>query len=949
MAEGAEVARAVVTLIPSMKGSQETITKELTGASEPAGKSAGQAIGNNMVSSISSSMSAAGATLTKGVTVPLAAIGTASVMAFKEVDSGLDTIRTKTGASGDALEQMGGIMENIATSIPTSFDEAGAAIGEVNTRFKLTGQDLEDLSTEFIKFAKLNNTDVSSSVDNVSKVIEAFGMEAEDAGGLLDALNQVGQDTGVDMDTLSTYLYQNATQLQEMGMSAYDAAGFLGACDTAGLDISTTMMGLKTAMKNATGEGKDLDTFLSEFSNTMNSNASESDKLAAAYETFGTRAGGAIYNAVKNGKLDLEDLTGSLGDFAGSVDKTFDEVIDPTDQFTQVLNELKIMGADIAQAILPVLKDVLDSILPVIKNLVDGWNNLPPGMQDFIVKAGLVVAAIGPVLSIGGNLVGMVSDIKGAFGNLTTTFSSASQSFGGITGLMKSNVSDLTETMTGKLGVAGAAVGTFMAAFSITDWILEITGAKEQLEQFGSDIYDFFHQAEQASVDLTNSAMAAFEAYALRGEGTFEEVMQKLTEAQKAASDANTSITNQDAETLQKYIDLMENGVAETRAKEAQARQAANDTMIAENQMTAETLKATMDAAQNYIETGAGNTENIMANLQTAYEQYSAQNDATSQEAAASVKAMMDEMTAALSSTSETMSFTAETAAENLQIALADATAYLETGKGDTEQILENLQAAYEFYASQTDDSSQAVATSVDQMVSAVESASGVSISATENLEENTTADLAAISQAMSDLGITDVGQFVTAIETGLNSVDTAFGTTQESLSRHMTNMSTDTSNAMKEIQNKFTEMKTSVNATMKKVSQEVSNEIRKIQNQFSSAQLRFNQHIALPHFSMSGSFNAETGQVPSVSVSWYKKAAEEGALFANPAIIGVGDASQPEMLIGQDTLYQQISKAMSENNGGDIIIPVYLGGEMLDEIVLKAIQRNNYRSGGRS
>jgi len=814
---------------------------------------------------------------------------------------------------------MGGIMENLASNIPTSFEEAGSAIGEVNTRFKLTGQDLEDLSGKFIKFAKINKTDVSTSVDNVSKVIGAFGMDASEAGNVLDALNKIGQDTGVDMDTLSTSLSQNAAQLQQMGLSAYEAAGFLGSCDMAGLEISTTMMGLKTAMKNAAKDGKDLDTFLSEFSATMNSNASESDKLAAAYETFGTRAGGAIYNAVKNGKLDLEDLTGSLDDFAGSVDKTFSETVDPTDEFVQVLNELKIMGADLAKAIMPVLKDVLDSIIPIIKDMTDAWNSLSPEMKEFIIKAGMAAAAIGPFLSVGGNLISSIGKIKGAFSGLSTSFSTTASSFGGITGLMKSNVSDLTSTMTGKLGVAGAAVGTFMAAFSITDWILEITGAKEQLEQFGSDIYDFFHQAENASVDMTNSAMAAFEAYAFRGEGTYEQVLQQLTEAQQAASEANTNITNQDAETLQKYIDLMENGVAEARAKEAQARQLASETMITENEMTAESLKATMDLAQQYIETGAGNSEVIMANLQTAYNQYSAQNDATSQEAAASIKAMMENMTTAMSTTAETMSFTAETAAQNLETALADASSYLETGKGDTEAILNNLRAAYDYYASQTDSSSQAVATSVDQMVSAVEAASGVSISATEDLESNTVADLASISQAMSDLGITDVGQFVSAIETGVSSVDTA-----------------------------FSEMEASIQTSMSNASSEVAKAISDIENQFSSAELSFNQHIDLPHFSLSGSFDAKSGRVPSVSVSWYKRAAEEGARFSNPTVIGVGDANQPEMLIGENTLYEQVSKAMEENNGGDIIIPVYLGGERLDEVVLKASQRSNYKSGGR-
>ena len=107
-----------------------------------------------------------------------------SLAAFNEVDSGLDTIITKTGARGEALDDMTGILERITTSISTFFETAGTAIGEVNTSFGVTGNQLEDLSTMFIKFAELNNTDVSNAVDITQKVMTAFGLTTDDVGGL---------------------------------------------------------------------------------------------------------------------------------------------------------------------------------------------------------------------------------------------------------------------------------------------------------------------------------------------------------------------------------------------------------------------------------------------------------------------------------------------------------------------------------------------------------------------------------------------------------------------------------------------------------------------------------------------------------------------------------------------------------------------------------------------
>ena len=151
--------------------------------------------------------------------------------------------------------------------------------------------------------------------------MNAFGMDASEADNLLDALNATGQATGIDMDTLANALSSNAAQLKEMGLTAQQAAGFMGMVEMSGLDTSAAMMGLKTAMKNATADGKTLDQALAEFSTTMQGSGSDAEKLQAAYDLFGSKAGASIYNAVQTGKLNLSDFSGFLGDFEGSVEK----------------------------------------------------------------------------------------------------------------------------------------------------------------------------------------------------------------------------------------------------------------------------------------------------------------------------------------------------------------------------------------------------------------------------------------------------------------------------------------------------------------------------------------------------------------------------------------------------------------------------------------------------
>lgn len=76
--------------------------------------------------------------------------------------------------------------------------------------------------------------------------------------------------------------------------------------------------------------------------------------------------------------------------------------------------------------------------------------------------------------------------------------------------------------------------------------------------------------------------------------------------------------------------------------------------------------------------------------------------------------------------------------------------------------------------------------------------------------------------------------------------------------------------------------------------------------------------NIKLPHFNISAGKApwgiGGAGEKPSFSVDWYAKAAEKGAIFDTPQIIGVGDAAQPELLIGTDTLKDIIGRGVTNN-----------------------------------
>lgn len=903
MAEGYEVAKAVVTLIPSMQGSQAAITKELTGASAVAGKSAGETMGKGMSGGLSSSMASVGKTIagvTAGVVGGVAAVGAVLMDSFKEVDAGLDTIRTKTGASGQELEGMRTNMENLATSIPTSFEEAGAAIGEVNTRFGLTGTALEDLSGQFIKFAKLNDTDVSTSVDNVSKVINAFGMDASETGNILDALNKVGQNTGVDMNTLTTTLSQNAAQLQEMGLSAYDAAGFLGECDVAGLEISTTMMGLKTAMKNATAEGKPLDEFLGEFTQTMNSNASESDKLSAAYETFGTRAGGAIYNAVKNGKINLEDLTNSLGDFEGSVDSTFEAVTDPTDEFGEVLNRLKIVGADLAEKAMPLVQTALEGVAGAIEFVVDALTPAETSLTRFIDATGEAIDKNRDAISASEQAV---NDTLASVGEMEiykdTLMDLLNQSEK--TEIEQFMLKDAVEQLSASVPGLKEAYDEVNGTFSISnDEILEMIenaealalknammeAQKETMEEYAKALVDSkmaYQGVKQAAEEFNNTSEYTYSGLegllAVGGDASkmLSDQSRHLTEANDKYSQASENL-----ERARKNMEILPDALEDLQKELGQDTPAAAE--AAANGLNEVGDAATDSAAE--VSTASATTEAEMAAMEEAAqkleEEYIKLQDTVQQTVSNSIS-IFDEFSGGTELTVDKM-------IENLQGANAGVEQWIEDMKLLGEKAGKDFpQALYDELLTQ---GPEKTASAVRALAEAAQNESPqFETVANEYANKLNLANKAENLAAFSSAGKDVASKTAQGVKDGTGQVEQA--------SKAMANQSMTAANA--EIDQGTTNMRNTALMGMNSVNNTVLGQLNIMNDNFSTymgmiegnvggminsvrsalAQPIYGPNIKVPHFTMSGSFNAQTNSVPTVSVAWYAK----GAIFQSPTI----------------------------------------------------------------
>jgi phage-related minor tail protein len=299
--------------------------------------------------------------------------------AYQEFDNGYDIIVAKTGTSSEALEGLTESYGNVMKSVITDTETAGSAIGEINTKFGLTGEELEDLSTKFIKFADLNNTDVVSSIDSVQSACEAWGIESENVGDLLDLLNSASQKTGASVDSLASSLTTNAASLKDMNLNVDEAVTFMGKLETSGVDAETVMAALKKALANSAKEGKSTADTLSELQEAMESADSTSEATVAAMELFGTKAGPAIAEACKSGRLDFNDLSDAMSDYQGNVEDTYEETLDGVDKIKLAWQGVK---ADVGSEISSMLTEYEPEIEDLISTIEDGAKSILKSVKD---------------------------------------------------------------------------------------------------------------------------------------------------------------------------------------------------------------------------------------------------------------------------------------------------------------------------------------------------------------------------------------------------------------------------------------------------------------------------------------------------------------------------------------------------------------------------------------
>lgn len=421
--------------------------------------------GDAAAQKLSGSLKTAGTAATVGLTAPIVAAGAAAFSTAASYEQATARIQSALGLTAEEAERLGDVGEGIyENGFGASLDAVSDALITVRQNLgDLNDQDLEYVTQAALTLSDTLGMDVGESVRGVNALMDGFGLSAQDAmdlfvAGAQDGLNYSGE--------LGDNLAEYGPRFAQMGFSAEEYFSIL-----------------KTGSENGAYSLDKVNDFLNEFQTSLTDGRMDeqigrfSESTQQLFESWkqGGATGQQVFEAVMGELAQMPDgyekaniaseLWSSLGednamgmitslagvenkygDVAGAAGEAADAASNSfAGKAQSAMRELQGAIEPLGQPLL----NIATNVAGVVRSFGEWFDGIGEGGQMAVLAIAGILAAIGPVLSVAGNLVAVIPAI-------TTALSGA----GGAAGLFGGALTALT----GPVGIVVGVLAGLTAA-----------------------------------------------------------------------------------------------------------------------------------------------------------------------------------------------------------------------------------------------------------------------------------------------------------------------------------------------------------------------------------------------------------------------------------------------------------------------------------------------------
>lgn len=435
MANGTELGKAYVQIIPSAQGISGQISGLLGGEVSSAGQSAGTSLGGALVGALSGVIAAAG----------IGKLVTDSIMTGMDFDKSMSQVAATMGTTVDQIGELRDFAKEMGASTAFSATEAADALNYM----ALAGYDAEtsmNMLPNVLNLAAAGSIDLASASDMVTDAQTALGLSLD--------------ETSIMVDQMAKASSKSNTSVQQLG----EAFLTIGANARNAKGGTTELSAVLGVLADNGIKGSEAGTHLRNIMLAMNPTT---DKAIMAWEQLGVSA----YDAEGN----LRALPDVFGDLSQAMEGMTDQ--EKTDMFSRMFNKTDLASI---QALVGTSAERFQELDLAIQgawyssaSLEEGLNGVGlsmSGMEQNLSGLGITAEDIQTALDVSG---GSAEEFVSYLADFSATGATTNE-------ILSAMGTDLNNVQTAFDGVSGAAQA--MADTQLDNLSGDITLAKSAFE-----------------------------------------------------------------------------------------------------------------------------------------------------------------------------------------------------------------------------------------------------------------------------------------------------------------------------------------------------------------------------------------------------------------------------------------------------------------------------------
>lgn len=428
MASGTEVNqeeyRRLVREISTTKNSLKNLTKEMKNFGSVSAQQIAAA--GKDVQEFGGKIETVGKKVSVASATSAAALG-ASVKLASDYTDAVAKVGTVADLQSVPLEKLRDDMLQLSTETGIDAGEIADATYQAISASVDTADAVSFVGTS-VGLAKAGFMETADAVDVLTTIINAYGLEASDAGRLSDILIQTQNDGKTTVNELSQSMGQVIPLASAYGVNIENLGASYAQLTKNGVATAQAGTYLKSMLNELGDSGSDVGEILKSktgksFGQLMNDGMSLGDVLGILNDSVNgdsealaglwssSEAGTGALSILSSGVGAFNDELGNMQDSTGNVADALEKLSTPSAKAQESLNAVKNVGIEIGSAALEAIAPLLKQLAETVKSLTERFSNLSPATKAVIVAVMAILAALGPVIIIIGQLITAVGTI----------------------------------------------------------------------------------------------------------------------------------------------------------------------------------------------------------------------------------------------------------------------------------------------------------------------------------------------------------------------------------------------------------------------------------------------------------------------------------------------------------------------------------------------------------